>query len=236
VGRGAAEAVEQLRAATEALPDDELRGAADTGRANVAALIARGVDLEATLEKWSAANAGTRWFRASGGNVVRVREDVATQSSGPGARLELLGDHAGAAKRFVAQHLAAGGFKNLYLEGIDPPWLLRGIAEALPRQKDGSWTRLVLVQADAMELLDGLALADVREVLSQERLSVIVGPDTGAGLQRWLRARFESQVAGPCVPLNSVRTRLAPTLESTVRAAEDDQLREHERLSRDVRA
>ena len=237
VERGAVGAVDQLRAATEALPDDEVRGAAGTCRANAAVLIGRGVDLLGALERWCEANAGTRWFRATGGNVIRVREDVAAQSRGP-ATPELLGDHAGAARRFVAQHFGPQGERprNVYLEGADPPWLLRAVAEALPRQKDGSWTRLVLVQADAMELLDGLALADLRGVLGRERLTVLAGQGAAAELAAWMKVRDGTQLAGPVVPLASVRTRLAPAVQAVVGVAEQDQDRECERLLRRVRA
>ncbi|MCC6660474.1 MAG: hypothetical protein IT437_06265 [Phycisphaerales bacterium] len=243
---GAVAAVDQLRAATESLPGDEIPGATavQTCRANASVLIERGVDLSGGLERWIGANTGTRWFRASGGNVVRVRRRVAAQGRSQATDSgtpELLGDHAGAAQGFVAQHFGAGQpdpeqrprFNNVYLEGADPPWMLRRIAEVLPRRKDGSWTRLVLVQADAMELLDGLALADLRGVLRQERLSVAVG---ARALEGWFRERLDSQITGPVVPLNAVRARLTPALEASVRVAEDAQLREYERLTRDVRA
>jgi hypothetical protein len=229
-------AVTDLRKAVEALSEDRVPRPTieDNCRLNLAALADKGLHLADHWEAWRARLQGCRWFKAAGGNLLRMRDGA----------WEAFGDHAGAARRFVVQHFGAGEpdperrpwFPNVTVEGIDPPWLLGQIADVTPRRKDGSWTRLMLVQDDPMEFLDGLSLADLRHVLAEPRLAFCIGPGAADRLSTDLRGRLTAKIGGPVVPLLSVRTRVTPPADAVIRAAEAEQLREHEKLTLQVRA
>ncbi|MFN0132462.1 MAG: hypothetical protein ACKVW3_08040 [Phycisphaerales bacterium] len=185
------------------------------------------LDLGGAMERWIEAAREWEWFRAADGNVIRRRGD----------EWRGLADHVGAAARFVKEHLeTAGDLAVLTLEGIDPPWLLKGLAGALARRKDGFEPRLVAVQADEMEFLDGMAQTDLREVMGREGLELFVGADATERLGKWLAVRQDRKIAGPLVPLMSLRKRTTPATEVVLRTAEREQLAEHERLVERVSA
>ncbi len=202
----------------------------ETCRANVGALAGRGVDLHPEFEAWAPSVARRDWFRTPDGDVSRRS----------GNTWELIGDHVGAARRFAHEHLIGSSVEPfpalVTVEGVDPPWILMEVARATGRAPDGFQPRLVVVQADARELLDGLAQADLRAVLGAERTEVFVGPDAGTRLAAWLRERFETLLSGACIPLRSVRTRATPRIDEVLARARAEQLKEHHRLLAEARA
>ena len=222
-----------LRRRLEALPEDRIapESLEAACRANVEAI---GDDpvrrrLLGVIEGWAAGTSEWDWFRAAGGNVVRRR------------RGEWLGlaDHAGAANGFAAQHLKLTPEKTpplFTVEGVDPPWVLMEVARATPRHKDGFQPRLVVVQADESEFLDGLAHADLRGALGDDRTTLFVGADAGERFGAWLAARSEWQIAGPSIPLHSVRRRVQPAADQSLQRARAGQLEEHNRLAAEVRS
>lgn len=198
----------------------------ETCRANVEVLARRGVDLRAALEAWAITVPCREWYRTGDGNVSRRSGDA----------WELIGDHAGAARRFAREHPAEPPPALVTVEGVDPPWILMEVARATPRGPDGFQPRLVVVQADVPEFLDGLAQADLRGVLGEERTEVFAGPDASTRLAAWLGERFETLLSGPCIPLRSVRTRATPRVQEVLERARAEQLEEHHRLLAEARA
>lgn len=241
--------VARLRAACEALAADEVPGeeASRLCAMNVECLRKRamlgGLDAGELLATWKAAAREDRWFRALDGNIVRVRGmGEGRQAGGDAPALLLFGDHRGAAERFAAEHLVvppgslSSAFASQYtLEGANPPWLLMQVAARVPRHKDGFWPTIMLVQADPLELLDGLALADLRDVLSQERLMAFIGAEASARLGEALRERMERQISGPLIPLLSTRMKANPAVAQVLDEARRQQTAEHERLLAKVR-
>lgn len=227
--------VRELARAIEAIPEDRIEPEDLVAAccANVEALGARGrwgVDAGALVPRWAETLSAHEWFRARDGNVVRRR-------TGEPDGWVSLADHAGAAVRFAREHCGSVEAPSMItIEGADPPWVLLEVAKATARTPDGFQSRLVVVQADAGECLDGLAQADLRDVLGSDRTIAFVGPDCAARLDKWLRSRFESQLSGACIPLRSVRTRAAPPVEQVLERAREDQLAEHARLLEQVRA
>lgn len=202
-----------LREAIDRLPDD--RVSLDDlviarVRSAVEALRPRGTDLAAEFERWRAGLAGTEWFRASDGNVVRRR----------GEDLAHLGDHIGAAAVFGAEYLTKAGESPapIIIEGIDPPWLLLELARLTPRQESGYQPGIRVVQAEAAEFLDGCALADLSELLSEARVECFVGPGAGEKLALALAADAGTPIAGAVIPLLSLRKPIAPAVIEVVRA------------------
>lgn len=232
-GLGAAAAdpsIAELRRALEALPSDRIPDAeaVETCRRNVERLAGRGVDLRAEFEAWREGVRGVSWFRAAGGNIARRGGDGAWT---------LWGDHRSAVDRFAAEHLA-GPRKDICqytIEGVDPPWMLMAVAAASPRQPDGFWPRLLAVQADAREFLDGLALADLPE-LAEPRVSVYVGPDASQRLEADLRSRLHTKLAGPYIAPHSLRRRAEPAVAEVLERVDAEQAEEAAALVRETAA
>ncbi len=204
----------------------------ETCRANLAAIrdLHTGVDLARAAEEWEARLGEREWWRADDGNIVRV---------GGGRNGALLsGDHRGEAARFARRHLidAASEASSVLVmvEGVDPPWILLEAARAFSPRPDGFTARLQVVQADPWEFLDGLAAADLREVLGTERTSVFVGSDASERLFAWTRERFETQLSGPVIRTRSLRTPSQPPVDGVLARARAEQLAEHARLVAEV--
>lgn len=208
-----------LERAVAALPDDQI-GAEELERVcrgNVAALGKRGAGIAPQVEKWTERARGREWFRTADGNVAR-------RVRGFGA-WELWGDHRGAAARLAAQHLAEANERGstYTVEGVDPPWVLLELARALPRRANGGWARVQVVQADAMEFLDGLACADLREVLSVDRVRAYVGEDAAERLRADLHRRRAYSLASAYIPLLNVKKRVEPGIEGVLAQGDAEQ-------------
>lgn len=222
-------AVGQLRAALGELPSDEIGSAERVGlvRGNVGALGDRGADLRCAVDEWCG-NAGCgQAYRTSDGNVVRRGRGEAD----PG-RWVHLADHAGAARSFVAQHVAGKPAGPVTLEGVDPPWLLMELSRTMRADATGFQARLVVLQADVMEALDGLSLVDLRAELAEERVLFLAGLDAGARMGAWARANLGKRLTGAFVPLMGMRTRLEPGAQGEMAAA----LKEQERVAAELKA
>ena len=140
-----------------------------------------------------------------------------------------LGEQAAAAR-------AGSGPKPMVIEGIDPPTVFGEIARATPAGADGYQPRLWLVQADAMELLDGLSMADLTDVLGQARVEVIVGMDAGARLASELGAPERLQTLLPSMVLVSPseggpRAMIRPGIDAIVGDAQQKQVKLHTELA-----
>lgn len=238
-----------LRGAAEAMPDDRIDAATSlaVARANAEALRARGVDLLPHLARWAERRAAEAWYTGGGGNIVRR-----VRGSWRAADWRGLADQRGAAAAFAARHLpdpanpAGPACQSTYtIEGVDPPWFLlelhrrtapAGGSSGRSGFIDAFSPCLFVLQADPQEMLDGLAQADLREVLSDARVRVLAGPDAGERFGELLRERLDFHITGAFIPLSGLRTRLAPSPGRILEEAEAAQLREHERLAARVRA
>jgi len=234
------QAAAALAAAIARLPDDRISSASltDTCRGNLDALRERAIDpldFNTHFAAWKGRASTWDWFRTRDGNIVRR---VATPHH---ARPEhddwlLLQDIKTPVAALALPHLArsapppAGAIRPYVLEGIDPPWLVERVLRETPAAADGYHPRITIVQEDPLELLDGLAQTDLRDVLVRSRVNVIIGPDAADKLASSLAAAMDTQIAGPGLSMSTVRTKIRPSVEAVMQSAQRAQMAEQQRL------
>ncbi len=189
--------LKDLQRVAAGLPMDaiEPRVRRERVRAGVEILRRRGVMLEAHLPNWEARQEREEWFRAGaggGGNVVRRAGAVS------GARvLELArggqkwfrwAEEVGAARGPIPAMAGAATARKpgekvapIYVEGMDPPWLLMRLLAERPRDADGYVPRIVVIVEDPLEALDAMACADLSAMLAEERLETDRGSECRDG-------------------------------------------------------
>ncbi len=209
-----------LRDEISALPDERIPHEllTERGERAGAALAERGVGLGDAVARWRASLAGVEVYATSDGNIVRRRAD---------GQLELVGDHRAAAQSLIEQHRASLGSSPapILVEGLDPPWLALGILEAT--HGEGYTPGIRLVQGDPVELLDGLSLADVTELIRAPRVEWFVGEHAPNRLAHAIAGEPGVMHEGPSVPLATLRTRLGPSLGEAIRGATAEHAQSH---------
>ncbi len=217
--------VRAISALMAQLPDDAITPSVRAARVrdNLDVLASRGIDLREHIAAWQARTAHEQWFTASDGNVV---------CSGPNRPARCV-DHTGPARGLdLGVKLEKGPGGSLacaddtpwfLVEGIDPPWLFQRVIASLPRALDGYWPRAYLVQADPIEFLDGLAHADLRTELSQDRVEVFVGPDAYERIARDMRSRAGVRLATVYARTPGTRTFIVPPLGDVIISAQREQ-------------
>lgn len=216
------EVTEVLRAA-ESLPTDvfDVDSRLTTIHMNLDALGPASEAIRAHVDAWRAESERWTWLRAADGNITRFRNPLGEEEF-----RHLRNEH-GPSRRLVDRVLAGvaiGSLGPVTLEGLDPPWALRTLFEATASDDGlGYRPRIHLVQEDPLELLDGLACADLRHVLGDPRVEVVVGPDAGRALRRRLDGRRDYQIAGPHARLPTTRTPATPPLDAVIARAAKSQ-------------
>ncbi|MBX3363162.1 MAG: hypothetical protein KF866_00225 [Phycisphaeraceae bacterium] len=208
-------------------PDDVQR----TCEANARVLTRRGVSVAVPLARWWERAREQEWFRTLEGQVIRR-----PRGSTDLAAWRHLDDPKGQAEALVARHFVSPPEfpRPIVLEGIDPPYVLQALMRALPKRTIGHWPRVVLIAADALEFLDGLALADLRTELGQERLEVFIGPDATERYELWMRRRLDQVIVGPTLALPSVGKAAHPSPAEVIARCERLQAERMTRLASQV--
>lgn len=213
-----------LRARLESMPDDRIDPGELVANAKQAvdALKDKGIDLTAKFSAWQAGLDGTNWFRCSDGNIVRKS----------GAELSHLYDHLGEAKQLGETHItqASSSDAPLTIEGADPPSMFIEICKNTPRLASGYQPGIRLIQADVNEFLDGCALADISALLAEERVELFLGEESSHLLNEALARDAGTPIAGPYMPLRTLRTSMTPSAADVFRTALTEQDQEHQRL------
>ncbi|MEO1583289.1 MAG: hypothetical protein AAFR96_01800 [Planctomycetota bacterium] len=236
--------VQRLISDAAALPDATIPASTLAERARFAAeaLAARGIDLKDDLPEWLDTLSARTTLLARDGNILRLS---------PAGSIELSGDHRSSAARLVQQSADAlrASAGPITVEGVDPPWLALALLDATTADDRGGPAyspRIRIIQADPLELLDGLSLIDnpnqMRRLIESPRVRWYVGQDAPGSLQRDIASSPGIRHDGPIVRPPSLRTPTRPTVEAAVRtslgrhaiahASDLDLIRERETFSR----
>ncbi|MBL8760741.1 MAG: hypothetical protein JNL50_05495 [Phycisphaerae bacterium] len=225
-----------LFAALRRLPDDRVSSATlqQTCKANLAALAARDLHIDPpAVAAWESTVLSRSVHRALDGNLIR------RDAEGEGRdRLSAWTGLSDLKKNSVAAvdpaKLTLGlEARPVVVEGIDPPWMLQRVASVLAPAPEGYRPGIFVVQEDPREFLDGLALADLRHLLADDRIEFFIGPGAAEKLARRLDSARET--SGPQgVFTNDCRTRAA-NLDRVVRDAAATQVRESQAAAERVR-
>ena len=213
--------VRDLRQRIESLPDDRVPHEELIANAKLAAraLKERGIDIAGELEAWTQTLSSTESFRATDGNIVRLAGD----------QIVHFGDQIGAAREIGEQNIAnvAGSPAPFTIEGVDPPWLLIELDRQTPWDTAGYQPGIRVVQADVNEFLDGCSMVDISEILTQPRIELFLGAGAAEKLEQALANDAGTPVAGPYMPLRSLRTPISPATADLMRSAMALQDAEH---------
>ncbi len=184
-----ADAPPTLRQAIERLAETKLTTEARvaSARSGVQALARRGVDLSGALPAWEARAGGEEWFACGDGNVVR-------RSAATHAWISFTDARRAARGPLPINDPKGQPLPPIYLEGIDPPWLLLRLATERAPTSDGYEPRITTIVQEPREVLDALAHGVLGELLPQQRFELLVGPGAGAELRLRLESRLLTQL------------------------------------------
>ncbi|MEC9374535.1 MAG: hypothetical protein VYC34_11860, partial [Planctomycetota bacterium] len=220
----------QLRGVLDALANDRIAASRldRTCGANIERLRQRGVDVGPAWEAWRARLPRLECFLANDGNVA-----VRAAGAGPDGEWTTLRDDQRLARAPRLPHVAGVDVNHpnaplpYVLEGVNPPWLLLRIWKETPPGPDRFQPRIDVVQADADELLTALAIADLRDVIADERVAFHVGHGAGESLGAALRARPHLQTKSVIITSPFVGKKSSPPAAEVVSQALAEQQRLH---------
>ena len=151
-------------------------------RANLARLCPEDQPSEAQIEAWRMATNASEWFQAEDGLVFRCNDGMSRDTQ----RAHELAIEPMIAKIELDYH------GPILLEGIDPPWMLKLLVDAqAPVSYPNFRQRVLVLQADWNEFLDGLAYVDFGDELGSDRFQWFVGKGASVRLLSWVCDRSE---------------------------------------------
>lgn len=226
---GAPDAV-HLRSILDRLPSDRVTAAERVGAAsiNLEAMEVRHRGVAAlcrsAFKAWEAGLEEVDCFRAIDGNILRRPRG----GKGPASCLSLA-DQRSQARAFAKSVAPATELmgRPVVIEGLSPPWVFAELMSATSSSFNGYLRRIMLVQGDPRELLDGLSFADLREALKDPRLEVYAGDSAAQVFHDALAARLDTVLVGQYIPVLATRTRVSPPIDQVLRSLEQRQAAAH---------
>lgn len=162
--------------------------------------------LKEVVASWASALASRQHFRTTSGDIV-------WRTSAGWSRL--LPSREAIAKLDVAKVIgpATAMAPTCTIEGLDPPWALLRLHRELAPTSLGYQPMLQVVQASPEQALDGLMSADLRQVLSDPRVRLFIGPSAGSQLASHVERRTWAGVdaCGPVLRMPTCDPLVEPT-------------------------
>lgn len=229
----------RLREIIERLPPDRITTAERIGsaRVNLEAIVDSHPQVAArcrgVFSSWESRVDEIDCYRATDGNMLRRPSG----RTGLSSCLSLIDQRSQSRALAVSVAPATEMIgRPIVVEGVCPPWVFMELMAATDREFVGHRRRVILVQADAEEFLDGLSLADLRAELSQPRLELHVGEGAPSSLACSLANRLDTALVGKFIPVLATRRACSPPVQSVLSAAESRQSALESDLRRRVEA
>lgn len=142
---------------------------------------------ESRIEHWLAQAGGVCWYRAMDGNIVRCNE----QSRRVAHLSDVRSFHSQALVGLIEQ-MEMKYLPPILIEGVDPPWILKGLLDAKPPKNVPNFEqRLMVFQKDWDEFFDGLSCVDFGDELASQRVLWFVGEGASDRLLGWFEDRCD---------------------------------------------
>lgn len=207
--------VATVQAALSGLPNDALT-VAMRERVLVRNLQALGgMWVDRDLAGWRLAARGQDVYKCLDGNVLR------RDSGSPRGELRVLAwlQNARERVREAVEGLEIKGRRPLVVEGVDPPWMLMELWARTSGAEEDFSPRLLVVQRDVPDFVNGLSLVNLTEVLADPRVECVVGDDGGAKFRECLSRDPGLALPGTVVASPGAVRRLEPECAALVREA-----------------
>ncbi len=170
-------------------------------RANLARLCPDAQPSEAQIEAWREATNFSEWFQADDGLIYRCNEAMSRDTR----RAHEL------AVEPLVDDLESRCQSSILLEGIDPPWTLKGMIDLhAPNDYPNFRQRVLVLQADWNEFLDGLSYVDLGEGLRDERFQWFVGDGASQRLLGWVGDRIEDAPPAMAIQNPMIKVKTTP--------------------------
>ncbi len=188
---------------------------------NLDALGEKAEHVHEQVDAWKVQTQSDVYHIARDGNIVIQAADSESLSG-----WQSLCNLRSLASSIVLQYKEEAGPESgpIVIEGLSPPWLLENVYEQFPPGETGYALRVSILQADAMQFLDGLSMADLSRIISEDRFHFYISKTCGLQLSRWFEDNLNVQAAGPCFRLPSTRLRCTPAPERVIAQTVERQL------------
>jgi hypothetical protein len=119
----------------------------------------------------------------------------------------------------------------IIVEGINPPWMLSALIETPPPAEHPNFRqRLIVLQSDWNELLEGLSLVDLRDGLSDDRIVWFVGKDAPVRLLAWADDRIDDAPPAFAIQNPKLKSKCSPDGPALMRELDARWVRNHRSL------
>jgi len=186
----------------------------------------------AQMDSWRSNAADQCWYRTSTGNMIR-----SAGSRDPVAPIEDARAVLGRAIEPLIEQINNRFLPPVLLEGVDPPWLLKALVETgSPNDHPSFRQRVLVLQADWNELLDGLSHVDLGDGLGDARIVWFVGDGASDRLLAWIDERIDDAPPKVVIQNPHLRTKSSPDAPALIREIDARWLSNAQELVERVRA
>jgi len=106
----------------------------------------------------------------------------------------------------------------IILEGVNPPWLFEALLNAPHAKGHPSFRQRILVlQSDPIELLEGLSFMELGERLNDQRVQFFVGEDASEKLLEWASQRIDDAPPAIVIQNSLLKCKAAPDAHAIMR-------------------
>ncbi|MBX3385415.1 MAG: glycosyltransferase family 1 protein [Phycisphaeraceae bacterium] len=146
----------------------------------------------------------------------------------------LFADHRSVADSVILDFNTRSSRPPVTLEGLCPPWLFQRLYAATPDADDGHRVRINLLQAEPLEFLTGLALADLTRELTDPRVRFFVGETAAEAFRTDLHRQIDFRTLGQAFQSAGIRKPISPPITVALQEFQSAQIARQQTLQSQV--